>query len=386
MSGRECVGMKVAIVHDWLDTWGGSERVLQELLSLYPDAELFAVVDFLPEPDRTRLNRAKVTTTFIQDLPFARRHFRKYIGLMAFAVEQLDLHGFDLVISSCHSASKAVLTGPDQLHICVCYSPPRYAWDLQPQYLRESRLDHGVRGWIARSMLHRLRLADLRASSGVDHYVAISRYIARRIKKCYRRDATVIYPPVQVGTQPSEFPRGDDYVIVSRLVPYKRIDLLIDAFSALPGRTLHIVGDGPEMSRLRALAGSNVHLHGRLPDAGRDRLLDGAAAFVYVAEEDFGIAPLEAQGRGLPVIAFARGGAGETISGLESETPTGVLFQTQDAAAIVAAIEAFERNRERIRPQACRDNAQRFAPERFRTEFKAYVASRWRDFERLRTN
>jgi glycosyltransferase involved in cell wall biosynthesis len=378
--------MRVAIVHDWLDTWGGSERVLAEVLALYPNADLFALVDFLSPAARAHLNRDKIRTTFIQRLPFARRHFRKYLGLMPLAMEQLDLHGYDLVISSCHAVSKAVLTGPDQLHVCLCYSPPRYAWDLQNQYLRQSGLDRGLLGWIARRTLHRLRLADLRASAGVDHYIAISHYIARRIRKCYRRDATVIYPPVDIPATLPAAARGNDYVTVSRLVPYKRVDLLIEAFRALPERILHVVGDGPELRRLAALAGHNVRLHGNLPDAERDRLLDDAAAFVYAAEEDFGIAPLEAQARGLPVIAFARGGSGETIDGLDRDAPTGVLFETQDAAAIVAAVRDFERNRHRLLPQVCRTNAQRFALEHFRTEFAAFIESAWRDFAATRAH
>ena len=373
--------MKVAIGHDWLDTWGGAEQVLVEVFALFPAADLFAIVDFLSPADRARLNRSQIKTTFIQDLPFARRHFRKYLGLMPLAVEQLDLYGYELVISSCHTASKAVLTGPDQLHVCLCYSPPRYAWDLQTQYLRESGLDHGLQGWIARQTLHRLRLADVRASSGVDHFVAISHYIARRIRKCYRRDATVIYPPVQIPAQLPIPERGADYITVSRLVPYKRVDLLVEAFRALPERTLHVVGDGPEMRRLTALAGANVRFHGKLPDAGRDRLLDAAAAFVYAAEEDFGIAPLEAQGRGMPVIAFARGGTGETISGLDRPAPTGVLFEAQDPLSIAAAVSAFERNRERIQPDACRANALRFTHERFRTEFGTLIQTAWREFD-----
>ena len=376
--------MRIAIVHDWLDVWGGSENVLAEMLGMFPAADLFAVADFLSPADRARLNRGRVRTTFIQHLPFARRHFRKYLGLMPLAVEQLDLQAYDLVISSCHAVSKSVLTGPDQLHLCMCYSPPRYAWDLQTQYLRQSGLDHGVLGWIARGMLHRLRLADWRASAGVDRYIAISRYIARRIQKCYRRDASVIYPPVQIPELVPTAARGGDYVTVSRLVPYKRVDLLIEAFRALPERTLHVVGDGPEFKRLTALAGGNVRLHGNLPDAEKDRLLDSAAAFIFAAEEDFGIAPLEAQARGMPVIAFARGGTGETIVGMDRDAPTGVLFDTQDAAAIAAAVRAFECDRERIQPQACRANAQRFAPERFRTELNALVQSAWRDFERAR--
>lgn len=376
--------MRIAIVHDWLDTWGGAERVLAELLALFPAADLFALVDFLSAKDRARLNRDNVRTTFIQRLPFARRHFRKFLGFMHLAIEQFDLHGYDLVISSCHSVSKAVLTGPDQLHVCLCYSPPRYAWDLQTQYLRQSGLEHGVRGWIARRTLHRLRLADLRASTGVDRFVAISHYIARRILKCYRREAIVIYPPVELSARLRAPVDGSDYVTVSRLVPYKRVDLLIEAFRALPERTLHIIGDGPERNRLTELAGPNIRLHGTLDDDERDRLLDGAAAFVFAAEEDFGIAPLEAQGRGMPVIAFARGGTGETIRGLDKDAPTGVLFETQDAAAIVAAIHAFERARALILPQSCRANAERYSLQRFRSEFNAFVQSAWSEFDRAR--
>ena len=183
---------------------------------------------------------------------------------------------------------------------------------------------------------------------------------------------------------PAQLPipeRGADYITVSRLVPYKRVDLLVEAFRALPERTLHVVGDGPEMRRLTALAGANVQFHGKLPDAGRDSLLDAAAAFVYAAEEDFGIAPLEAQGRGMPVIAFARGGTGETISGLDRPVPTGVLFEAQDPLSIAAAVGAFERNRERIQPHACRANALRFTHERFRTEFGTLIQTAWREFD-----
>jgi glycosyltransferase involved in cell wall biosynthesis len=380
----ERAAMKIAIVHDWLDTWAGSERVLVEMAALFPAADLYALVDFLPQTERTRLNRAKIGTTFIQRLPFARRHFRKYLSLMPLAMEQLDMRGYDLVISSCHAVSKAVLTGPDQLHICMCYSPPRYAWDLQSEYLQQAGLDHGLLGWIARRMLHQLRLADLRAATGVDRFVAISHYIARRIAKCYRREAMVIYPPVDIPADLPTCERGNDYVTVSRLVAYKRVDLLIEAFRALPERTLHIIGDGPERLRLSMLAGPNVQLHGNLSDSERDRLLDQAAAFVFAAEEDFGIAPLEAQARGLPVIAYARGGTGETIAGLEREMPTGVLFAAQDATAIAAAVRVFERERGRIAPEACRANAQRFSPQRFRAEFAAFVESTWREFDAAR--
>jgi glycosyltransferase involved in cell wall biosynthesis len=370
--------VKVAIVHDWLETWGGAESVLEELLRLYPQADLFALVDFLSPSDRARLGREEIRTTFVQRLPLARRHFRKYLALMPLAVEQLDVRGYEVVISSCHAVSKAVLTGPDQLHLCLCYSPPRYAWDLQHEYLRQSGLDRGMKGWVARRMLHRLRSDDLRASAGVDAFVAISRYIARRIEKCYRRSSTVIYPPVELS--PLRSTQGDDYVTVSRLVPYKRVDLLLEAFRALPGKRLHVVGDGPDMAALTRAAPSNVTLHGRLDGRERDALLDCAAAFVYAAEEDFGIAPLEAQSRGVPVIAFARGGTGETIRGLDAPEPTGVLFERQAGEAIAQAIQRFEQERGRISADACRRNAERFAPPRFRAEFTRFLADAWGEF------
>ena len=376
--------MRIAIVHDWLETWAGSESVLVELLALYPEADLFALVDFLSPGNRARLHRDTIRTSFIQHLPFARRHFRKYLGLMSLAIEQLDMQGYEIVISSCHAVSKAVLTGPDQLHICLCYSPPRYAWDMQAQYLRQARLERGIAGWVARRALHKLRLDDFRASAGVDHFIAISRYVARRIAKCYRRDAVVIYPPVETPPAAGSPSRDSHYVTVSRLVPYKRVDLLVEAFRALPGRALHVVGDGPDAARLGAGAPANVHFHGSASDAERDRLVETASAFVFAAEEDFGIAPLEAQARGVPVIAFARGGTAETILGLDHESPTGVLFPRQDAESIVEAIRTFEGSNGRIRPEACRANARRFAPQRFRDEFSAYVDRSWQAFEQAR--
>lgn len=376
--------MRIAIVHDWLETWAGSERVLAELLRIFPAADLFAVVDFLTPDDRARLQRSQITTSFIQALPFSCRHFRKYLGIMLFAVEQFDLRHYDLVISSCHAVSKGVITGPDQLHICLCYSPPRYAWDMQSQYLNQVGLERGLRSWMVRFALHRFRAADLRSSTRVDRYVAISHYVSRRIRKCYRRDSDVIYPPVDVPMQCEFVARGNEYITVSRLVPYKRVDIIVDAFRELPERVLNVVGSGPEMDRIRRLAPPNVVFHGSLDDAARNRRVSVAAAFVFAAEEDFGIAPLEAQALGVPVIAYGRGGSVETIRGLGSKTPTGVLFAAQDPASVARAIREFEQERHRITPDACRANALRFSAERFRTEFEQYVVQAWNDFNALR--
>jgi glycosyltransferase involved in cell wall biosynthesis len=367
--------MRTAIIHDWLDTWGGGENVLVELLALYPDADLYAVVDFLSDTRRERLHGRPVRTSFIQRLPFARHHFRKYFALMPRAVESFDLSAYELVISSSHAVAKGARTGPGQLHVCLCYSPARYAWDLEEQYLAQTGLDRGALGWLARHQLARFRRWDVRTSARVDRFVAISDYIAQRIRNCYGRDADVIYPPVDLpaGDAGSEA-RESFYLTVSRLVPYKRIDLLVRTFAAMPERELVVAGDGPEMTKLARLATRNVRLLGNVDDARRDQLLRSARAFVYAADEDFGIAPLEAQAHGTPVIAYGRGGTAETIRGLDAAEPTGVLFAEQSVASIGAAVMQFEAEAERISAAACRANAARFSRQNFRRRFAACVS------------
>ena len=367
--------MRIALIHDWLDTWGGGEKVLAALLELYPDAELYALVDFLTDANRLKLGGRPVRTSFIELLPFARRHFRKYFALMPRAVESFDLSAYELVISSSHSVAKGVRTSPAQLHICLCYSPARYAWDLQPQYLAQTGLDRGPLGWLARRQLARFRNWDLRTSARVDRFVAISAYIAQRIRNCYVREADVIYPPVDLPADDSESaPRESFYLTVSRLVPYKRIDLLLQAFAAMPERQLIVAGDGPEMKKLARMKPPNVRLLGGIDDARRDALLRGARAFVFAADEDFGIAPLEAQAHGTPVIAYGRGGSAETIRGLDSAEPTGVLFAEQTVPSIAEAVSQFEASAHRISAAACRANAGRFSRQMFDRRFSAYVA------------
>jgi len=368
--------MRIVLVHDWLDTWGGGENVLAALVALYPEAELFALVDFLSDAHRARLGRKPIRTSFIQRLPLARRHFRKYFPLMPQAVERFDLSPYELVISSSHAVAKGVRTQSGQLHICLCHSPARYAWDLEQQYLAQTGLDRGALGWLARLQLARFRRWDVRASARVDRFVAISQYIAQRIRNCYGRDADVIYPPVDIpAVQVDGPPRESFYLTVSRLVPYKRIDLLVQAFAAMPERQLVVAGDGPEMKKLARLATPNIRLLGAVDDAHRDRLLRTAKAFVFAADEDFGIAPLEAQALGTPVIAFGHGGSAETIRGLDAPAPTGVLFAEQSAASIGAAITQFEASAQRITAAACRANAERFSRQTFNRRFSAYVTA-----------
>ena len=375
--------MKIALVHDWLDTWRGGESVLAELCRMYPEADLYALVDFLGHADREKLAGRRAVTSFLQRVPFARTHFRVFLPLFPRAIESLDVSRYDIVISSSHAVAKGVRTHSRQLHICYCYTPMRYAWDLQDQYLAQVGLATGLRGWLARKMLARLRTWDRDTSGRVNDFVAISHHVADRIRRCYERESSVIYPPIAVAAdgRMTGDPRDGAYVTVSQLVPYKRVDLIVEAFRSLPDRELIVIGEGPENARIQAMAGSNVRLLGRVPDHERDTWLARARAFVFAAEEDFGIAPLEAQSRGTPVIALGRGGSSETIRGLDDPSPTGVLFDEQTASSIAQAVRTFETHEARILPDACRDNAARFSVTRFRNEFGNLVQARWQEFD-----
>lgn len=360
--------MKAAIVHEWLTQYVGSERVLEQLLALLPEAELFAVADFLPENERAFLHGRRPHTTWIQSLPFARTRYRSYLPLMPLAVEQLDVSGFDLVLSSSHAVAKGVLTGPDQVHVCYCHSPMRYAWDLQHQYLRESGLNRGVRAASARALLHYLRLWDTRTANGVDHFIANSSYIAGRIRKAYGREAVVIPPPVDTDFfTPADSPRGNFFVAASRFVPYKRMDLIIRAFSRRPELRLVVIGDGPAWKDCRKAAGPNVELLGQRPAHELREALRGALAFIFAAEEDFGILPVEAQACGTPVIAFGRGGALETVIPGE----TGLLFPEQTEEALLDAVGRFQTMR--FSPAAIRRRAESFGVAAFRTRMAEYL-------------
>jgi glycosyltransferase involved in cell wall biosynthesis len=361
--------MKVAIVHDWLVTYAGAERVLEQMLVCYPQADIFTLVDFIPEGARTFLQGRPVTTSFIQKLPFARKRYRSYLPLMPLAVEQFDLSMYDLVISSSHAVAKGVITGPDQRHLCMCYSPMRYAWDLQHQYLKESGLDRGLKGWLAKYMLHRLRLWDSRTANGVDAFIAISHFIARRIHKVYRRSSTVIYPPVAVDDFTLCSDKENFYLTASRMVPYKKIDMIVEAFSAMPTKQLVVIGDGPDMEKIanKAAGCDNIKLLGFQSFSVLKDHMQRAKAFVFAAEEDFGIAPLEAQACGTPVIAFGKGGALETIV----DGVSGVFFNEQTPQSLIEAVTRFEQAS--FSAAACRDNALRFSIERFKQNLTQFV-------------
>lgn len=363
---------RVAIVHDWLVTWAGAEKVLDILLARFPHAELFTTVCFLDETQVTALRGRTIRTSFIQRLPGARRHYRRYLPLMPLAVEQFDLKGFDLILSSSHAVAKGVIPDPGAVHVCYCYSPMRYAWDMQHQYLRQTGA-RGLKGALMRWQLHKLRLWDFASAQRVDHFIAISHYIQRRIERFYRREAEVVYPPVETDRYRHDRPRENYYLAASRLVPYKRLDLVIEAFNRMPERELIVIGDGPERRRLEALAGPNVSLLGYQEDAVLIDYLERTRAFVFMAEEDFGILPVEAQAAGAPVIGYGVGGVAETvIDGL-----TGVHVPRQQAGALCQAVDMFE-GRQAEDPGAfpslaCRESALRFARSVFDAELGKHL-------------
>ena len=364
---------RIAVVHDWLVDYSGSERVLAEILQCFPQADLFTLLDHMPAQERAAFGGRRARTSFLQRMPGVASHLGAYLPLMPLAIEQLDVTGYDLVISNSHAVAKGVIASPDALHVSYLCSPMRYAWDMQFEYLRTEGMERGLKGARLRWLLHRLRIWDHRSAAGVDCFLADSKFDARRILKAYRRDAEVIYPPVDIDRYRPGGNRGDYYQTVSRLWAYKRVDLLVEAFASMPDRRLVVIGEGPELKRLKALAPANVELLGHQPAASLLEHMQRARAFLFAAVEDFGIAPVEAMACGTPVIALRRGGAAETVKGLDSDAPTGVFFEEQSAAAVVAAIRVFEDNRQRITEEACRKQAEGFSAPRFRAEFTAFV-------------
>jgi glycosyltransferase involved in cell wall biosynthesis len=363
--------MRVALVHEWLVTYGGSERVVEEILECFPEADVFSLIDFME--DRDFLKGKTVKTSFVQKLPFAKRKYRAYLPFFPLAIEQFDLSGYDLIISSSHAVAKGVLVGPDQLHVSYVHSPIRYAWDLQHQYLNEARLTSGLRSVFARIALHYLRTWDVRTANGVDTFVVNSEFIGRRVNRVYRREATVVYPPVDTDEFQPRTQKESFYVTVSRMVPYKKIDLIVEAFSGMPERKLIVIGDGPDMEKVRAKAGANVTIMGHQSFSVLRDYLQRARAFVFAAEEDFGISIVEAQACGTPVIAFGKGGACETVIDDTHPLPTGVFFDEQTVESLQGAVARFEAGAHKFKAENCRANAERFSKAAFRSGFLSAV-------------
>jgi glycosyltransferase involved in cell wall biosynthesis len=364
--------VRVAVVHDWLYVIGGAERVLSEILRCYPQADVFTLFDVLTPSDRGRLGIDRAHTSFLQKMPFIRSHHRLFLPLMPLAIEQFDLSGYDLVISSSYAVAKGILTSPDQVHVSYIHSPIRYAWDMQHSYLRESGYSRGLKSALARFILHHIRMWDIRTAHSADEMIANSAFIARRIRKIYGRTAHVIYPPVVQSLGGSPIARGNHFLAASRLVPYKNMGAIVEAFGLLPDLELTVAGDGPQASRLRALAGPNVSFVGSVTDKELRRLMATARAFIFAAEDDFGIVPVEAMSEGTPVLALARGGVRETVTG-SMVRRTGMFFLHPTPEDIAACVRAFINEESTFLPENCRTQASRFSPERFRAEFIAFV-------------
>lgn len=377
----EAPAPRVAVVHEWLVDFAGSERVLRDILEVLPQADLFALVDRPDTELAAAIPRRAKRTSFLQRLPRVRRWLRYTLPLMPLAIKRLDVSAYDIVVSSSHAVAKGVRTTPGQLHISYVHTPMRYAWDLQEEYLRAAGLERGPLGWAARQVLGRLRQWDQRTARHVDVLLANSRNVARRIRNAYGREAEVIYPPVDVDSFASTARREDFYLTISRLEAYKRVDLLLEAFRRLPGQQLVVIGTGPELERLRAAAPSNVILLGRLSTAEVITHLEKARAFLFAGIEDFGIVIAEAQAAGTPVIAFRGGGAAEIVT-----AHTGLFFEEQTADAIVAAVKRYEKDRDQFRAIVCRSNAMRFDRARFRQRFREVLYAEWERFSRARTH
>ncbi|OCK52652.1 glycosyl transferase [Chryseobacterium sp. CBo1] len=358
--------MKVAIVQDWLTEFGGAEKVFKQIHKHYPEADIFTLVYHKDVLTHLNIDEAKVTSSFIQRLPFAKKKYRNYLPFFSLAIETFDLSEYDLIISSSYCVAKGVLTHSGQKHLCYCHSPVRYAWDLHHQYLKKEGLQRGIKGFFAKYFLHNLRIWDIISLNRVDQFISNSNFIKERIEKTYNRQAITVYPPVDVENFEYSHERDDFYLTCSRMVPYKKIDLIVEAFSAMPDKKLIVIGTGPDFKKIKQIATANITLLGYQPFTILKDHMQRAKGFVFAAEEDFGIVPVEAQASGAPVIAYGKGGVLETV--IDGET--GILFEHQTVESLIGAINKFENLYSTFDVHAIRKNAEKFEEKIFDQQFK----------------
>ncbi len=369
--------VSVAFVRDWLTVYAGADRTMDAALELFPDAPIYALLYQAEHFHGTRIADRRVHTSMIDRLPRGRKNYHTYLPLMPLAIEQFDLNAYDIIISLSHTVAKGALTRSDQLHISYVFTPMRYAWDLCFPYLSQLHLTRGPRGALARLLMHYLRMWDVASASRPDVLIASSRCVARRIRKTYRRDAEVIYPPVDIDRFRPQLARDDFYLTVSRLVPYKRVDLIVETFNRL-GLPLVVIGDGPERRKIERLAGHTVTVLGQQPDTVVQDHMERCRAFVFAADEDFGIVIVEDQAAGAPVIAYERGGATETVVPDE----TGLFFAEQNVECLAHAVGTFEASAARFHPERISLTTRRFSRERFKQSFALMIDREWRRFTR----
>jgi glycosyltransferase involved in cell wall biosynthesis len=363
--------MKIALIQDWLTEQGGAEKVFATLYELYPDADVYTLVYNEEILRKLNIPANKVTASFIQKLPFAGKKYRNYLPLFTKAIEGFDLSDYDLIISSSSCVAKGVLTSANQIHICYCHSPVRYGWDLYFQYLNSSGLNKmNLKALYVKSVLHKLRIWDIVSSNRVDYFISNSNHIKQRILKTYGKEAVTIYPPVFVADFDDNHPKEDYYLTCSRLVPYKKIDLIVEAFANMPDKKLIVIGAGPDMEKIKKLKTSNIELLGYQPFTTLKEHMEKAKAFVFAAEEDFGIVAVEAQACGTPVIAFGKGGALETVKKPE----TGLFFYEQSVNAIIEAVTLSEQLH--FDHATIRKHAEQFSVERFKQEIMKFVSDK----------
>lgn len=382
--------LKVAIVHDWLPTIGGAERVLEQLTKIFPSADIYTLFDFLTEEQRALFGGCPIIPSYLNRLPSVHRYYRNLLPFCPGAIEAFDLEGYDLIVSSSYAVAKGVITGAHQTHVSYVHSPARYAWDLTHHYLKQTGGNRGIKGALMRHLLKRFRIWDYRTANGVDVFLANSQYIAKRIWKVYRRQAEVVYPPVDIERFQSREEKGNFFLTASRMVPYKRMDLIVESFTQMPDYELRVIGEGPEYAKISRIAKGHPNIQ-LLGFQSTDVLVDQmkrARAFVFAAEEDFGIVPVEAQACGTPVVAYKAGGTLETIRDYDDDPSiaTGLLFEAQTIDSLCAAIRRFDRLGGKILARSCRLNAERFAPEVFRESVLRQIAKVDGRFSRTETS
>ncbi len=364
---------RTALVHYWLTGMRGGEKVVESICNLFPDIDIFTLV-YNRDKVSELINRHKIFTSFIQKMPFSKKKYQTYLPFMPVAIEQFNLSDYDIVISSESGIAKGVLTNPETCHFCYCHTPMRYLWNMYFDYLRNERV-----GFLKRKIIERffnyLRVWDLATASRVDYFISNSNNVKKRILKYYRRDSTVIYPPVDVENMVFKPKKEDYYLIVSQLVSYKRIDIAVRAFNELK-KELIIIGEGSEYKRLKKTANSNIKFMGWQPQDDLKQYYAGAKAFIFPGEEDFGITPVEAQASGTPVIGFGRGGLMETVI----EGKTGLFFHRQDWRDLMSAVENFESKPDMFDPYSVRGNSLGFSRERFERDLKKFMEEKYGEY------